>query len=94
MAHLVSVQGNLEEGARRLSLRARRFQTNLYMRLIRLNPLRVLDSRGWPDLSRDSPLDSRFRGVPDNLQDLNVPMLSLIASVRDGLRQVRWGPKF
>lgn len=42
----------------------------------RLNPLRVLDSRGWPDLSRDSPLDSVTQcvRVPDSIQDVSVPM--------------------
>jgi hypothetical protein len=74
-----------------VSFRARRCQSIISKDW--LDPLRVLDSRGWPDLSRDLPLDSCFRSAPDNLSDLNVPMLSLGVLGRDDFAQVRWGPK-
>jgi len=40
-----------------------------------------------------NPLDSCFRSAPDNLSDLNVPMLSLGVLGLDDFAQVRWGPE-
>ena len=49
----------------------------------------MLDSQDWPGLGRDPPLDSRFGGVPDNLQDLNVPRAALSAIRLDDFTQAR-----
>ena len=59
-----------------------------------LSPLRVLDSQGWPNLGRDLPLEYEHLFTSQiHLSDFCVPMLSLCASVRDGLRRVRCGPE-
>jgi len=58
------------------------------------DPLRVLDSQGWPDLGRDPTHWTPAFAVPQrHLLDFCVPMLSLGVLGLDDFAQVRWGPE-
>ena len=95
MAQLVSMQGF-----------RRRMQEDYPFELVGAKPIPLSEidltesptRARLPRLARPQqgfPLDSvtqRVR-VPDNLQDLNVPMLSLGALGLDDFTQVRWGPE-